>query len=98
MSVNWTNVTDFQGILIAGNNANSYFWTGMYFMILFIIWTTLVLYNGWQVAMIVTGFIGIIIGLLLTYLGLMGVGYLLMVVGLTVLTMFWIYHTNTNQI
>ena len=99
MSVtNWTNVTDFQGILMAGNDATSYFWTGMYFMVLFIIWASLVVFQGWQVAMLATGFIGILIGLMLTYLGLMAVTWLLLVVGLMVLMMFWIYYINNKEV
>ena len=96
--VNWSNVTDFQGILLAGNSANGYFWTAMYFMILFIMWASLVVMQGWQIALLVTGFAGILIGLILVYLNLLALSYLLMVLGLMVLVMIWIYYNANKEI
>jgi len=96
--VNWTNVTDFQGILVAGNSANDFFWTAMYFMMLIIVFSSLVVLQGFQVGLVVTGFIGIISGLLLVYLDLILLRWLLIVVGIEVLIMFWIYYSANREI
>ncbi len=96
--LNWTNVTDFQGILVAGNSSNSFFWTAMYFMMLVIILASLVILQGFQVGVMVTGFIGILMGMLLVYMGLMGLQWLLMVVGIELLIIFWIYYSSNRDI
>lgn len=70
--VNWSNVTAFEQIPSVANTAtNSTFWPGMLFMI----WVILILVMipfGWVVALLASSFIGLLLGIILVYAGLIG--------------------------
>ena len=76
---NWTNITTFEGIL---ESANTYapFWTA----ILLMMWCILVitfLPFGFHVALLGGSFLAFILGLFLTYMGLVSWKILMMMVG-----------------
>ena len=89
--VNWTNITNFAQVITAVNTPNEFFWTAMYFMIFVIMLSSLVIYFGLEAGLLVSCFIGILIGLLLVYMGAMNVVWLSIVVGLFVLVVFIMY-------
>jgi hypothetical protein len=65
--VNWTNFTDFGDLPSLANTAsNGIFWSGMLYMLWIIILLILIAY-GFEVALMVSSFIALIIGLLLVY-------------------------------
>lgn len=69
-AINWSNVTDFaQFPALANQASDGGFWVGMYLMI----WVILLLVSigfGWEIAILVSSFGALVLGLLLTYAGL----------------------------
>jgi len=80
VATNWTNVSNIEGMLVQANS-NAPFWTGMLLMI-FAVFLISFLGMGFPIALIAAGFIGFIIGLLLTYMGLVSWTWTLMLLGL----------------
>lgn len=88
MATNWTNVTGIEEMLI---QANSYapFWTGMLLMI-FAVFLISFLSMGFPLALITAGFIGFVLGLFLTFMGLVSWTWTLMLLGLMLLGIIYI--------
>lgn len=69
-AINWTNVTDFGQLPSQANVATGgLFWTGILYMLWIILILVLVGY-GFEVAITISSFLGMIIALLLVYSGL----------------------------
>jgi len=83
MTTNWTNITDFGGLLREANTTSP-FWTGMLFMI----WATLVvtfLPFGTSVAFLSGSFLGLLLGVLLVYMQLVSFTTLMYMVGIIII-------------
>jgi hypothetical protein len=73
-AVNMSNITDMNGYLgIANTVTNGAFWTSMCYMIFAVMLVSLAAVFGWEAAFLVSCFIGLIISILLVYLGLMNI-------------------------
>jgi len=95
--VNWTNVTDFGQIPAVANEAsNNTFWVGMLYMMWVIMFLALIGY-GWEVAIMVSAFASMIIGLLLVYAGLVGWTYMLTFVGIVLFMALYITWTSKHK-
>ncbi len=70
VSVNWTNMTSLGGLPAAANTVTGgSFWTTILFM-LFVIVLLVTLSWGFETALIISSFIGLALGILLLYAGL----------------------------
>lgn len=78
--VNWSNVSSFNDMLIQANTGSP-FWLGMLLMI-YVIFLISFLGFGFPIAIIASSFIGFMLGLFLTYMGLVGWHWTLMLFGL----------------
>lgn len=84
---NWTNVTDWTGILqIANDNSGSWFWTLIMYGVFII---ALLIFSAWgfETGLLVSAFIGLILGLFLVYAELVSWTWTLTFVGI-ILFMF----------
>lgn len=87
--VNWTNITDFSQIPAAANESGSGFWTGMLYMCWIILLLMLTAY-GFEVAIIASSFVALIVGLLLVYAGLVSWTYVLSFIGILLFMFLYI--------
>ena len=96
--INWSNITDFGQIPAAANTAsNGSFWVGMLYMI-WIILIFLMIGYGFEVAIVVSSFVGLILGLLLAYTGLIAWTWVLTFVGILVFSFLYIiWSTNKGK-
>lgn len=86
-SINWSNVTDLSQLPQEANNASGgSFWVGMLYM-LWIIAMLLMVAWGFEVAIIVSSFLALVLGLMLVYAGLIAWEWCLTFVGI-ILFMF----------
>lgn len=94
-SVNWTNVTTFNDILVGANTTtNGFFWTAMLWFIFIIVMISLIGF-GFEVALLGASFVALISGIMLLYLGLVNFGLSLGIfIGIILLTFFWIAYSN----
>jgi hypothetical protein len=90
MAINWSNVTDLGQLPSEANTATGgHFWLGMLFMI----WAVMVMIMigyGLEVALLTASFAGLIIGLLLSYAGLVSFNYVLVFVGILIVMFLYI--------
>ena len=98
MPVNWTNITTAQDILaIANTNSSGVFWTAT----LWLIWVILLLSGlpfGFEVALLLSTFFGIVAGTLLAYAGLIAWEITLFFIGQLVFTILYIvWSSNKDQ-
>jgi len=95
-SVNWTSITDFGQIPAAANTASSgSFWIGMFYM-LWIILIMLFVGFGFEVALTVSSFIAIVLGLLLVYADLMAWEHLITVVAVELFMFLYIIWSSSK--
>lgn len=95
-SINWSNITDFGQIPAVANTAsNNSFWVGMFYMI-WVILIMLMIGYGFEVALIVASFITLIIGLLITYSGLMAWEHLISVLAVILFTFLYIIWSSSK--
>jgi hypothetical protein len=88
--VNWSNVTDFANLPAAANTASSgTFWPGMLHMIWIIVFLVLVGY-GFEVALIVSAFLGLVLSFFLVYAGLIKWGYIVEFAGILLFMFLYI--------
>lgn len=93
--VNWTNVTDFGMIPAAANSASGdLFWVGMLHMLWIILFLVMIAY-GFEVAILVSSFLALILSLLFVYSDLIAWGYPVEFAGI-ILFMF-LYITWSGQ-
>ena len=94
--VNWTNFTDLGELPKAVNDiSGGSFWVGMLFMV-WIILIMLTISFGFELALITSSFAGLIIGLLMVYSGLVAWPYVLVFVGVIVITFFYIIWSSSK--
>lgn len=95
-TINWSNVTDFGQVPAAANTASGgSFWVGMLYMVWIILLMLMVGY-GFEVAMIVSSFVALIIGLLLVYSGLVAWQWILTFVGILVFMFLYIIWSSSK--
>jgi len=95
-TVNWSNITDFGQIPDAANTASAgAFWVGMFYM-LWVILILLMIGYGFEVAILVASFVMMIIGLLLVYTGLMGLGHLVTVIAVLIFMFLYIIWSSSK--
>jgi hypothetical protein len=95
--INWTNVTDFGQIPQLANTATGGgFWTTS----LFLIWVVLILILsvfGFEVGLLVSSFLALIIGTLLAYGGLVSWTYVMVFIGVILFMILYIIYNTTKS-
>lgn len=93
--VNWSNVTDFGQLPIEANNvSNGAFWPGMFYMM----WVILILMfigYGAEIALVVSSFVMLVLGLLMVYGNLMAFSHLLTIIA--ILLFYFLYIIWSSQ-
>jgi len=97
-NINWTNITDLNQLPSAVNTAtNGDFWMSILFMLWIILLLTLLVY-GWEVAMLSSSFVALVIGFFLVYMDLVAWQYLMVFAGILLLMFLYItWVGNKNQ-
>ena len=89
-NINWTNITGFEEIPAQANVASGgSFWVGMFYM-LWVILILLTIAFGFEVALLTSSFIMLVLGLLIVYAGLMAWEHLLTMVGVLLFMFLYI--------
>jgi len=89
-AINWSNITDLGQIPAAANTASAgSFWVGMLYMI-WIILIFLTVGFGFEVALLVSSFSALVLGILLVYAGLVAWEWLTVFIGVLVVMFFYI--------
>jgi|TARA_Y100000310_G_scaffold113968_1_gene112405 hypothetical protein len=89
-AINWSNITDLGQIPAAANTASDgSFWVGMLYMV-WIILLMLTIGYGFEVAILVSSFAALVIGLLLVYAGLVAWEWIIVFVGVLLVMFFYI--------
>ena len=94
MVINWSNITSWVQVLqVANTNSNSWFWTLIMFAIFFI---ALMLFSviNIQTAVLSASFVGLILGIFLSYGGLIAWEWVLVFVGLILIMFLYISWTG----
>jgi hypothetical protein len=95
-AINWSNISDFGQIPAAANTAtNGSFWVG----ILYMIWVILILLTiayGFEVAIVVSSFAALIIGLLMVYAGLVAWEWIMTFVGILIFMFLYIIWSSNK--
>jgi hypothetical protein len=98
MVVNWTNVTTPEQMLaIPNSTTNGAFWL----TVTFLIWVVLnIVFQsfGFEVALLASSFIALVIALFLSYMGLVAFGWVLFFLGILLFTIIYIiWSSNRDQ-
>jgi len=97
MAINWSNITDFGQVPAAANTASDgSFWVGMLYMI-WIILILLTISYGFEVALLVSSFASLVIGLLLVYAGLVAWEWVTVFVGVLIFMFFYIMWSRPSN-
>ena len=92
--VNWTNVTSWGGTLQTANtNSGGWFWT----LVMYGVWiVALLLFSAWgfEVALLASSFVGLVLGLFLVYAELVSWQWLLTFVGIILIEFLYITWTS----
>ena len=97
MAVNWTNVTSWNDVLATANtNSGSWFWT---FIMYGIFLVALLIFSAWgfEVALLISAFIGLLLGILLVYAGLVSWTWTLTFVGIILFSFLYIAWSCKKQ-
>lgn len=86
---NWTNITDFEGLLVAANDGSP-FWLGMLIMIYAIFVISFTSMSNFIVGLLAASFVALIIGLILAYMSLVAWTWVLLIFGILIFTMLYI--------
>ncbi len=90
MANNFANVTDISSMLATANTSvNGWFWIGIMFMVYVVSWISMLSF-GATPAFLGASFGTLIAGILLAYMGLVGWGWIAMLVGSMLLVFLWI--------
>jgi hypothetical protein len=98
VQLNWSNVTDLSQLPIQANTATGGdFWMSMLFMLWIVALLTLLAF-GWEVALLASSFICLVIGFFLVYADLVAWQYLMVFAGVLLIMFLYIIWTgNKNQ-
>lgn len=93
-SINWSSITDLGQLPAAANTSSGgTFWVGMLYMIWIVLMIMLSFY-GFEVAITVSAFLGLILGLLLVYTGLIAFKWVLTFVGILLFMFLYIIYSG----
>lgn len=96
-SINWSNLTSLNQIPAEANTSSGgYFWVSMLYMI----WVLLILllaYAGFEIAIITSTFIALIIGVVLVYSGLVDFMHLLLFLAVLLFMILYSYYSNRSN-
>lgn len=93
-NVNWTNVSDFQGIIAAPNNVNEFFYTAMFYLLYVVAVIVLAATSGLEASLLTASFVGFVLSLFLLYLGLIPLWVTGSMIGVIIFIILYIYFTN----
>jgi len=95
-SINWTNITDAQGVLeIANTQTGTWFWTATLFMV----WGVLIISMlgfGFPASILGASFGAFMIGVILTYMGLVSWGWTAFFMGWIIVIIFYKIMNSNN--
>lgn len=95
-SINWSNITDLGQLPDAANTASSgSFWVGMLYMV-WVIALLLTVGFGFEVALLTSSFLALVIGLLMVYAGLVALPWVLTFLGIIVFMFLYIIWTSNK--
>lgn len=94
---NWSAVSNIGDILaLANTNSGGLFWLGMLFTI-FIVMTVALTGFGWEIAILSSAFVGLVVGLFLTYMNLVAWQYLLIFPGIIIIMFIYITYSTSRD-
>lgn len=97
VAINWTNITDFGSIPeLANTSSNGSFWVSMLYMT-WIILLLLMSAFGFEVAITVSSFLALLIGLILVYAQLIALKWLLIFVGILLFMFLYIIWSSKKS-
>lgn len=97
-AINYTNITDFLQIIQAPNSAtNNTFWIGILFMI-FIVLLLVLLIHGFVPALLGSSFSCLILGLLMSFGGLINFTYNLIFLGIILFSFMYLGYTGSKRV
>jgi len=88
-ATNWTNITDFETLLQAGN-ANSPFWLGMLIMLYAVFLISFTSMANIMVGLLASSFVALILGIFLAYMGLVAWTWVMFIAGILLFTMLYV--------
>lgn len=97
MTINWTNVTTWTGVLQTANtNSGSWFWTMIMYTVFIV---ALLLFSAWgfETALLTSAFIGLLFGLFLVYADLVAWKWLLTFVGIILFMFLYIAWSSKKR-
>jgi hypothetical protein len=96
-TINWTNITSLSEIPKEANTASGgYFWVSMLYMV-WIILILLLAYAGFEIAIITSTFLILILGMGLVYAGLVDFTHLLVFLGVMFFMILYSYYSNRRN-
>ena len=94
MATSWAGVNNMSDVLaVANTNTGGWFWVTMLFMVFIVLSASMVAF-GIEAAVLAAAFGTLVIGLLFAYMGLVGWGWILMLVGIIVGIFLWISYKS----
>lgn len=94
-AVNWTNVSNFQQFIAAANqSAGNLLFLAIDLLVFFVMFISLTGTFGWEAAILSSGFIGIILSLLFSYMGVLAWKVTGVFVGVIVIIILYILWSN----
>lgn len=93
--INWTNVTDLADIPALANQASQYniFWSGMLYMGWIVLLFLLSVF-GWEVALLSSAFVALVLGVLLLYADLVSIVNILVFAGIILFMVIYLIWRN----
>lgn len=96
VAINWSNITDFGRLPAEANTASGgTFWVGMFYMM----WVILILISisfGFEVSIVISSFLMLVLGLIMVYAGLVAWQYLLTMVGVLLFMFLYIIWSSSK--
>lgn len=95
---NWSAVNTFGDIIALPNtNTNSWFWTGMLYLFYIILIITMYSIAGLEASILISGFLAIILGVLLLYMNLISFTWLMVIVGIELVVFIYSIWSSNKQ-
>jgi|GEM_PF-4371415 len=95
LGVNMNSINTFDSFIkFANSSANDLLFTMIDFMVFFVLFISLTGVFGWEVALLSSGFIGLVLSILLLYAGLTNIWSVSIFVGILIIMFFYIIWSN----
>ena len=96
-AINWTNITDFGQLPAQANNVSSFnFWVAVIFLIFIVLFIMLIGY-GFEVAILISGFLAMVLSILLVYADLIPWFYILFFAALLLFMFLYIVWSSGRK-